>query len=78
MSDLLGFDLLFFLKRLWASRLARACISHTKLLFLHFVEEFEVGLNKYSTIYLRATVISHDIFEHSLCFHDLNRLSTFL
>ena len=78
MSDFLGLDLLFFLKCLWASCLARASISISKLLLLHFAEEFEVRLDKFSSINLGTTVIRHDIFEHSLCFHDLNRLSTFL
>ena len=78
MGNFLGLGLLFFLKRLWASRLARASVSHSKLLLLHFIEEFEVGLDKFSSINLRATVISHDLFEHFFCFHDLNRLSTLL
>ena len=78
MSDFLGLDLLFFLKCLWASCLARASISISKLLLLHFVEEFEVGLDEFSSIDLGATVIRHDVFEHSFCFHDLDRLSTLL
>ena len=78
MSDLLCFGLLFISKCNWASRLARASSSHTKLLLLHFVKEFEVGLDKFSSIDLLATVIGHDILEHCLSFDNFNRLLAFL
>ena len=72
MSELLGLDLLLLSKCNWASCLARAGCSHSKLLFLHFVEEFEVRLDEFSSINLRTSVISLDLFKNSLSFDNFN------